>query len=325
MPDDTEAGVVARGVRRSFGQVEALRGLDLTAPYGDVTALVGPNGSGKTTLFLALATLLVPDAGEIEVAGFDPRAHPDGVRANLGWMPDMFGVYDQLTAREYLTFFARAYRLPGATVPQRVSDLLARVHLEEYAHSPVRVLSRGQKQRLGVARALVHQPSVLLLDEPASGLDPRSRIELRELLRALAREGAAVLVSSHILAELEEIADGVVVVDHGATVGAYRPGESPPPVGAATPHPAGWEAAGHGQTWRLRALDQAGLLSALEARGVDVGASGPGGADVRLGSEGEAADLLAGLIADGVRVVSYAPEMSDIEARYLELTTQERR
>src|SRR5439155_12805960 len=200
-------GVVARGVTRRFGPVEALRGLDLEVPYGQVTALVGPNGAGKTTLLLILATLLRPDAGEVRVAGLDPAGDPSGVRARMGWMPDVFGVYDQLRVAEYLAFFAAAYRLDKARAAERTAALLALTHLAEYADRPVHVLSRGQKQRLALGRALVHEPRVLLLDEPASGLDPRSRVELRDLLRGLAAGGAAVLVSSHILTELEEIAD----------------------------------------------------------------------------------------------------------------------
>jgi ABC-2 type transport system ATP-binding protein len=147
-----------------------------------------------------LATLLRPDEGHVRVAGFDPVTDPVTVRARIGWMPDVFGVYDQLTVREYLAFFADAYLLGRARAGERLATLLAQVHLEEYADRPVQVLSRGQKQRLALARALAHEPRVLLLDEPASGLDPRSRVELRDLLRGLAAKGVAVLVSSHSVA-----------------------------------------------------------------------------------------------------------------------------
>ncbi len=160
-------GIVARGVRRRFGPVEAVRGMDLDVPPGEVTALVGPNGAGKTTLLLILATLLVPDAGHVRVAGYDPITEADAVRARLGWSPDVFGVYDNLTALEYLEFFAAAYRLPGDEGRRRARELLELTHLAQYGEQPVHVLSRGQKQRLGLARALVHRPSVLLLDEPA--------------------------------------------------------------------------------------------------------------------------------------------------------------
>src|SRR5690349_16289537 len=183
-PAAVTGGVTARGVRRTFGSVVAVDSIDLDVPPGQVTALVGPNGSGKTTLMLMLAGLLVPDAGQVRVAGHDPVTDPVAVRRHVGWMPDVFGTWDTLTAREVLLTFADAYRVPRAEAAERATDLLARVHLTELADAPAHVLSRGQKQRLGLARALIHSPAVLLLDEPASGLDPRSRVELRSLLRA---------------------------------------------------------------------------------------------------------------------------------------------
>jgi ABC-2 type transport system ATP-binding protein len=227
----------------------------------------------------------------------------------MGWMPDVFGVYDQLTVREYLTFFAAAYRLDRAAAPRRVAETLARSHLEEYANRPVHVLSRGQKQRLALARALLHEPRVLLLDEPASGLDPRSRVELRDLLRALAGVGVAVLVSSHILTELEEIADRVAFVTGGRTAGEQDV------CSLATDNVTGW---------RVRALDPDALVAALAERGVPAGATNGAGTELPPMSEDQAAELLAGLVASGVRIVSYAPLGSHLELAYLALT-QERR
>lgn len=308
----TQTGVLARDVRRRFAAVEALRGLELSVPYGEVTGLVGPNGAGKTTLLLILATLLAPDSGEVRVAGLDPVTDADAVRERIGWMPDTFGVYDQLGTREYLEFFCEAYRVSRASARERVPELLDLVHLSEYSEQPVHVLSRGQKQRLGLARALVHRPDVLLLDEPASGLDPRSRVELRDLLRAQARNGAAVLVSSHILTELEEIADGVVFVDQGVTVSEHRMHE----LGTGTR-----------ADWRVRALDTEALVTALTQRAVahdapsaDVATSPE--VRVTVDSETAAADLLSGLIADGVRVVSFAPAGNHLESAYLAFTEE---
>jgi ABC-2 type transport system ATP-binding protein len=294
-------GVTATGVRRSFGPVHAVRGIDLTARPGEVTALVGPNGAGKTTLLLVLATLLVPDAGSVLVAGHDPVTEPDAVRARMGWAPDAFGLYDNLTCREYLEFCGRAMKLPGYRA--RAAELLALSRLDEKGDLPVHTLSRGQKQRLGLMRALVHDPSVLLLDEPASGLDPRSRVELRELLRGLAGRGCAVIVSSHLLADLEELADTVVFIDQGVTVAEHRLDALPT---AAV------------RTWRVRALTMAPLLKAL--KGVDHDAPTPSGVDVRLASEEAAADLLADLVRKGVRVVSCQPVGGALEATYRELT-----
>jgi ABC-2 type transport system ATP-binding protein len=299
-------GVVARGVRRAFGPVEAVRGIDLTAPPGEVTALVGPNGAGKTTLLLVLATLLVPDAGQVRVAGFDPVREPDEVRARMGWAPDVFGLYDNLTAREYLELFGEAYRLGRARARQRAAELLELARLAEQADLPVHTLSRGQKQRLGLTRALVHEPEVLLLDEPASGLDPRSRVELRDLLRLLAHGGAAVVVSSHLLADLEELADRVVFVDAGATVGEHRLDALP--AGPAL------------RPWRVRALDTPALLRALERLAYDFEDPTPAGVDVRLAGDEAAAALLAGLVRDGVPVVAFQPLGGALEAAYLSLT-----
>jgi ABC-2 type transport system ATP-binding protein len=300
-----DRGITAIGVRRHFGQVEAVRDIDLHAPAGQVTALVGPNGSGKTTLFLALATLLVPDAGIINVGGYDPITEPDAVRAVLGWSPDVFGVYDNLTAREYLELFAEAYLLPRADGRERARELLALTHLEAFADSPVHVLSRGQKQRLGLARALVHGPRVLVLDEPASGLDPRSRVDLRELLRAQAADGVAVLVSSHVLSDLEEVADRIVFIDAGRTVGEHALSDLPQ---AGT------------RPWRLRSLDDTALVAALDEMRLTHSQPGPAGVEVSLGSDEEAADVVVALVRAGVRLVTCAPSGGDLEAAYLELT-----
>src|SRR4051812_18390107 len=278
----TGAGVVAQGVRRRFGPVEAVRGIDLTAAPGEVTALVGPNGAGKTTLLLVLATLLVPDGGDVRVAGFDPVTEPDAVRARMGWSPDVFGLYDNLTAREYVQFFADAYRLDARRAKDRAQELLELARLTEFADRPVHVLSRGQKQRLGLTRALVHEPQVLLLDEPASGLDPRSRVDLRELLRSLAAGGTAVGGSSPPLGDLEELADRVVFVDRGVTVGEHRLDQLPEGTVA--------------RPWRIRALDTDLLVAALTSNGYDHDAPTPAGVDVRLANDEAAAALLAGLV-----------------------------
>ena len=305
----TAGGIVVEGVARRFGAVEAVRHIDLTAPPGEVTALVGPNGSGKTTLFLVLASLLVPDAGRVSVGGHDPVTEPDAVRSLLGWSPDVFGVYDNLTVREYLEFFAAAYLLPAGSRRERADELLVGVHLETFADAPVHVLSRGQKQRLGLARALVHRPRVLVLDEPASGLDPRSRVDLRELLRAQAATGVAVLVSSHVLADLEEVADRVVFIESGRTVGEHSVRALPQ---------------ARSRPWRVRSLDDGALVAVLDSMGMAHSTPGPSGVEVSVGSDEEAADLVVALVRAGVRVVSLAPSGGDLEAAYLELTEERR-
>lgn len=315
-------GIVVRDLRRSFGSVQALDGATLSARAGAVTALVGPNGSGKTTLLLVLAGLLVPDSGEVRVGGFDPVTQGPSARARTGWMPDAFGTWDSLTAREVLQTFAAAYRIDAARARSRVTELLATVHLTEYADRPASVLSRGQKQRLGLARALVHDPQVLLLDEPASGLDPRSRVDLRILLRRLADEGRTVLVSSHILSELEEMADDVVFVSRGRTAGTSEIG------GAAL-------AATDRSTWHVRAMSYAALTSWLTSVGATWQADDeqdlhappreqPGGVLLTIDGDEGAARLVREAVAAGVPLVSLAPASGALERAYLALEEERR-
>ena len=322
-PEIHHGGIVARGVRRTFGDVVAVDSLDLEAPPGEVTALVGPNGAGKTTLLLVLATLLVPDAGEVRIAGYDPVTEPRAVRARVGWMPDVFGTWESLTCREVLRTVSDAFRLPRSTSGPRIEELLDLVHLTELADRPTQVLSRGQKQRLGLARALVHDPSVLLLDEPASGLDPRSRIELRGIVRDLAARGKAVLVSSHVLAELDEMADRAVVVARGRTVATEILGAGARPAwDAGSAAPAG--AVPVARTWRIRALDVDALTSALMRLEQPAQPAGRDSVEVEVSSEAEAADLLARLVGDGVRVVAFQPAAGALEQAYLALTEDRR-
>ncbi len=307
--DGHSGGIEAVGVRRTFGEVVAVDHVDLTVPRGSVTALVGPNGAGKTTLLLILATLLRPDAGAVWVADHDPVTDPHAVRALTGWMPDSFGTYDTLTAREVLEFAANAYRLPRDGGAQRARDLLELIHLADYSDLPVHVLSRGQKQRLGLARALVHDPAVLLLDEPAAGLDPRSRIELRGILRGLAADGRALLVSSHVLAELETMADRVVFVDRGRTVSEQDLADLP---------------RSEQRPWRLQSLDEDSLLAAIDRYAIEHAEPDASGVEVLLSGDEAAARLLARLIRDGVPVTTCAPVGSGLENAYLAMTEDRR-
>jgi ABC-2 type transport system ATP-binding protein len=304
------SGISVQGVRRTFGDVVAVDQIDLEAPAGEVTALVGPNGSGKTTLLLVLASLLVPDSGQVRVAGFDPVTQSRQVRARTGWMPDVFGTWETLTCREVLTTVGDAFRIPRIVAASRIEDLLELVHLTDLADRPTQVLSRGQKQRLGLARALVNDPEVLLLDEPASGLDPRSRVELRAIVRALAARGKAVLVSSHVLAELDEMADRAVIVARGRTVATERLSE---PSTVRRP-------------WRVKALDDEALVAGLAAQGVATVPPEPGSGErdgvlVELGSDAQAAALLADLVRRGVPVLSFQPAAGVLEQAYLSLTS----
>jgi ABC-2 type transport system ATP-binding protein len=220
-----ELAIRTEGLTKRFGDLFAVDHLDLEVPRGSVFGLIGPNGAGKTTTFAILASLVSPTHGTVEVGGLDPGADPRGVRRMVGYMPDVMGVYDGLRVGEYLEFFAAAYRLPHDRWPALVDGLLELVDLSGKRDAMVDSLSRGMKQRLSLARALVHDPDILILDEPASGLDPRARIDLRGLLGELAGMGKTVVISSHILAELEEMCSHVAILEAGRLLAQGPPGE----------------------------------------------------------------------------------------------------
>jgi ABC-2 type transport system ATP-binding protein len=195
--------------------MEALKGLSLEIDKGTVFGFVGPNGAGKSTSMSILATLLEPTSGKAYVGGYEVTSHPRQVRKLIGYMPDFFGVYDNLTAEEYLDFYGANYDIPVQERRQIIPQLLELVNLSHKRDAYVDSLSRGMKQRLGLARCLVHNPEVLILDEPASGLDPRARIELREILKELRDMGKTIIISSHILPELAEMCDVIGVIEEG--------------------------------------------------------------------------------------------------------------
>ena len=217
-PADPTPALQARGIVKRYGRLTALAGIDITVRRGEVHGLVGTNGAGKTTLLRILATVLRPDGGVARVGSTDIFARPRAARARLGFMPDFFGVYEDLTVGEYLDFFGAAYRLSRRQRKARIPSLLAMTHLEGKVDDQVQSLSRGMQQRLCLARALVQEPALLLLDEPASGLDPRGRAELRDVVRGLAARGVGVLISSHILSELADMCTEVTIIERGLVV-----------------------------------------------------------------------------------------------------------
>jgi ABC-2 type transport system ATP-binding protein len=221
----TGAAVTIRGLTKRYGDLFAVRDVSLDIPRGSVFGLIGPNGAGKTTTFAILASLLLPTAGSVTVLGADPVRVPREVRRRMGYMPDVVGVYDGLRVDEYLQFFAASYQLPRASWGPTIDGLLELVDLTAKRDAMVNSLSRGMKQRLSLARALVHDPEVLVLDEPASGLDPRARVELRNLLVELRSMGKTIVVSSHILAELTEICTGVAIMEKGRLLASGTPRE----------------------------------------------------------------------------------------------------
>ncbi|MCY4423959.1 MAG: ABC transporter ATP-binding protein [Acidimicrobiaceae bacterium] len=219
------AAVAITGLRKRFGKFVAVDDLSLEVPAGAIYGLIGPNGAGKTTTFAVISSVLAPSSGSLSVLGHDPVASPQEVRRVLGYMPDSLGVYADLDVDEYLRFFAAAYKIPARSRPGLLDGLLELVALEGKRTARVDSLSRGMKQRLSLARALVHDPEVLILDEPASGLDPRARSELRALLVHLSEMGKTIVISSHILSEIEEVCSHIAIMQSGRIVAAGDTGE----------------------------------------------------------------------------------------------------
>jgi ABC-2 type transport system ATP-binding protein len=210
--------IEAHDLNMKYGDLFAVKALELDLKKGDVFGFIGPNGAGKTTTMKILATLLNPTWGEAYVCGYSIYTHPRDIRRLIGYMPDFFGVYDDMKVIEYLEFFAAAYRIKGAARRKVCDDVLELVELGYKREALVTSLSRGMTQRLGLARVLLHDPQVLLLDEPASGLDPRARIEIRGLLKQLRNLGKTIMVSSHILPELADICNKIGIIERGELI-----------------------------------------------------------------------------------------------------------
>ena len=214
-PASDQPAVSFRKVTKRFGDTVAVRDVSFEILPGDIFGFIGPNGAGKTTTLKLIATLLTADSGAIRVAGHANATQPRAVRRSVGYMPDFLGVYRGLTVEEYLDFFGATYQIPPSKRETLIGDLLELTDLTEKRTTLVTALSRGMQQRLGLARALIHDPKILLLDEPASGLDPRARVEIRELLKELAGMGKTILVSSHILSDLEDLSNRIGIMEQG--------------------------------------------------------------------------------------------------------------
>ncbi|MCC6233425.1 MAG: ABC transporter ATP-binding protein [Verrucomicrobiales bacterium] len=212
------AAVQTNGLTRVYGPLIALSGLNLTVEKGDLFGFIGSNGAGKTTTLRILATFLVPSAGSASVFGHDVVREADTVRHMIGYMPDFFGVYKDMEVTEYLDFFGACYRIPSSRREKTVADVLELVGLTDKRGTLIGALSRGMQQRLGLARVLIHDPKLLLLDEPASGLDPRARIEMMAILQELQRMGKTIIISSHILSELQTLCNRVAIIEKGKLI-----------------------------------------------------------------------------------------------------------
>jgi ABC-2 type transport system ATP-binding protein len=306
--------VVTRGLVKRYPGTVAVAGLDLAVASGEIFGLVGPNGAGKTTTLRILATLLTATSGHAEIAGIDVRRNPDDARRVLGFMPDVFGVYDDMKVWEYLDFFARCYGIPAARRRRMIGDLLDLVDLGDKRDAYVQSLSRGMQQRLCLAHTLVHDPEVLLLDEPASGLDPRARVELRELLRELRALGKTIVISSHILPELEELCTSVAIVDHGQVLvhGRVSDIERRLRYGAVLRVTVlGTDSALAVARDHFAADPRVASAAVLDSRVIEIGFRG---------DDEEAAQLLAGAVSAGIRVSSFARAASDLEELFLQMT-----
>jgi len=303
---------------RRFGKITAVEDLNLKVLSGSLFGLIGPNGAGKTTTLRMLAGLLEPSSGEITIHGQPVNGNWREMQRQIGYMPDFFGVYEDLLVWEYLDFFARCYDLPADRRQRVTNDLLELVDLYDKREAYVQTLSRGMRQRLCLAHALVHDPQVLLLDEPASGLDPRARVEMRELLRELGSMGKTIVLSSHILTELAELCDSVGIIEKGRLVASGSLDVIRNQVLQS-------------RVLRIKVLsakeeaqailrDQPGVGEIYEQNGnLDAGVL-----EVEyVGDDDALANLLETLLDRKVRVVSFSGEGSDLEEVFLRLTKGE--
>jgi len=301
-------------LRKEFDDLVAVENLTLSIPSGEIYGLIGPNGAGKTTTIRMICGLLEATQGKIGVAGIDVLGEPERARQYIGYLSDFFSVDADPKEREYLDYFAHAYKMPESEIPARVSDVIAQAGLEVKRDGMIRGLSRGMKQRLGIARAMIHRPKVLVLDEPASGLDPKARIELRTLLRSARNEGATILISSHILTELEGFCTSIGVMEKGRLI---RSGRLEEVMLAGTPT----------RTVRLqwlgegRANIQAGLGNLVTVSELKV--SENEGEFFFSGSDDELSQALADLITSGVRILSFREVKQTVEEMYMKLSSHE--
>jgi len=306
--------VEARGLTKRYGRLEALKELDLTVEEGAIFGFVGPNGAGKTTTMRILATLLRPTAGEAWVAGHSVLKERRDVRRAIGYMPDFFGVYGDMKVWEYLDFFAACYEIPAETRRQLTDDLLELVDLAHRREDYVDALSRGMKQRLCLARSLAHDPRLLILDEPASGLDPRARVEIRELLRELQAMGKTIFVSSHILSEIGEICTHVGIIEAGELVATGTLAEMRQLIQSQRVVRVGLTGrAEEAQAWLADRADVVQVEPVVDNSGGDLLVTFAGG-DEPL------AQLLSQMVGVGFSVVMFREESGDLEDVFMRLT-----
>jgi|SRR5882672_1293642 len=303
-----------KNVREEFDDLVAVQDLTLSIPAGEIYGLIGPNGAGKTTMIRMTCGLLDPTQGEVRVADVDVLREPERARQFIGYLSDFFSVYDDLKVWEYLDYFAHAYKMPESDIPGRVTEVIAQSGLETKRDSLIRGLSRGMKQRLGIARAIIHRPKLLVLDEPASGLDPKARIELRNQLRSLRDDGATILISSHILTELDRFCTSLGIMEKGRLV---RSGLLQDVVSAGSKSRAirvHW--LGDGGAGLQSVLSAFAAVSELKLNTTD-------GEFHFSGSYDELSQVLASSVVSGVRILSFTEAKQTVEEMYMKLSSHE--
>ena len=301
-------------LRKEYDDLVAVQDLDVSIPEGEIYGLIGPNGAGKTTTIRMACGLLEPTTGRVSVCGVDVHEEAERAQQFIGYLSDFFSVYEDLKVWEYLDFFAHAYKMPEPDIAARIDEVIRQVELEVKRDAMIKGLSRGMKQRLGIARAIIHRPKVLLLDEPASGLDPKARLDLRNLLSSLRDDGTTVLISSHILTELEGFCTSIGIMEKGqmirsGTLEAITAAESQFRVVRL-----GW--LGQGEAIVRAKLAENPLVTGLMVQGSQA-------VWKFAGSEEELAAVLAGLVAGGVRVVAFGEVKQTVEDLYLKLSHHE--
>ncbi|PYX39205.1 MAG: multidrug ABC transporter ATP-binding protein [Acidobacteria bacterium] len=301
-------------LRKEYDDLVAVQDLNLSIPQGEIFGLIGPNGAGKTTTIRMACGLLAPTTGRALVNGIDVSEEPERAQQLLGYLSDFFALYDDLKVWEYLDYFAHAYKMNESEIPARVSEAIAQVSLEVKRDAMIRGLSRGMKQRLGIARSIIHRPKLLLLDEPASGLDPKARLELRNLLRSLRDQGSTILISSHILTELEGFCTSIGIMEKGRMVRSGRIEEVTAAENLARDMRISWLG------------DASGALEEKLRGHADVSNLQLSTGDATFqfaGSDEEMAALLASLVSAGVRVKTFAEVKQTVEDLYMRLSRHE--
>lgn len=295
---------------KNYNRFEALKGLNLSIEKGDIFGFIGPNGAGKTTTIRILSTLLQPTAGRAMINGIDVMKNPYEIKKIIGYMPDSFGVYDGMRMREYLDFFGAAYKIPSKKRKAIIDDVLALTDMTSRADDYVSAFSRGMKQRCCLAKTLIHDPQVLLLDEPASGLDPRARIEIKELLKTLREMGKTILISSHILSELGDMCTKIGIIERGELLAFGN-------------HREILRTMRQSKEIRLQVLDGADKAAAILAEMPNIDNIEHAGNEFQMEtamSNEELAAVLARLIQEGVRVLSFAEQEGTLEDVFLHVT-----